>query len=219
MEPSSALIASRLESVSSSFAPDEIAFLALTSKIERPIVDRLSFALFSELQFPEWLVAREWPIPGYGRVDLAILKQGVPHTMLEAKAMASFDCTRDGEKQSEYPKLLQADLDRLAGALLPDTQVFSLLIATHPLDPLLSESHGVLKYVGGFNGALRRYAGAKRVREVCEENLMKYLREALPSVAGTISGGAAFGTRVELLWWLFGPFTKRAGLHILRSAV
>ncbi len=69
------------------FGADELAFLALTSKVELPVRDRLAYALFERL--PDRLVAREWK-----RVDLAVLARRptpFPVMLLEAKALYTFD--------------------------------------------------------------------------------------------------------------------------------
>lgn len=42
-----ALLVENLEKAAESFAPDELAYLALTSKIERPWQDRLAWSLHS----------------------------------------------------------------------------------------------------------------------------------------------------------------------------
>ena len=75
-----------LEAAAASFAPGELAYLALTSKIERPLQDRLAWLLHTRL--PDLVVSREWRA-----TDIAILSAGAesPLVLLEAKAMYSFD--------------------------------------------------------------------------------------------------------------------------------
>lgn len=218
MTLTSHLIAEQIAGVARSFASNELAFLSLTSKIERPFLDRLAFALFSIFGDAGWFVAREWPLPGgRGRVDIAVLNGESAHTLLEGKAMVSFDCTRDGSKQSEYPRLVQKDLDRLAGTPLPGAQVFCLLLASHPLNPIPTSARNVFKYTRDINRAFDRFGSAPRVREVCDTNLRRYLVPSMSIVDGCVPGGCAYGVRVELLWWLMGPFTTTGDLRILRE--
>ena len=55
-----------LQASAKSFAAGELAYLALTSKVELPIRDRLAWCLHTSL--PNRVVAREWK-----RCDLAVL--------------------------------------------------------------------------------------------------------------------------------------------------
>lgn len=76
-------------------AADELAFLALTSKIELPIRDRLAYTLFRRL--PELLVTREWR-----PVDLAVLSPDgkTPVLLLEAKALYTFNFVTMTERRA-----------------------------------------------------------------------------------------------------------------------
>jgi hypothetical protein len=57
--------------------PDELAYLALTSKPEFQIRDRLAYRLHHQLDEMNRRVAREWH-----RVDLALLDQEKPLVLL-----------------------------------------------------------------------------------------------------------------------------------------
>jgi len=216
--PTSDLIGEHLSSLAESFAADELAFLAMTSKIERPVLDRLAFALSSSLWPSGWLVAREWRGIGSLRIDLAILRGLVPHVLVEAKSMVSFDCTKQGQGQREYADHLQNDLKRFEKENLPDTQIFSLLLAIHPRDPIPRALQGVFKYWVGVDRAMRRFASEDKIRDACEKNLLRFLRPDILLKSGSISGGTAFEVRMDLLWWLFGPFTSPKKLRILRES-
>jgi hypothetical protein len=200
-----------------SFAKDELAFLALTSKVERPFLDRLSWGVFLALRGSEYAVSRECPVSKGVRADLVVFKGARPISLIEAKAMASFDCTRDGTMQREYPNALQSDLDRYANADLPDADIFCLLLSSHPLSLLPRQLAGVVKYVTGFNRAFDRFGTASEIRAVSERNLLKCTRQDKLKASGSFEGGSAYGVSIELLWWLFGPFRSSADLHILRE--
>jgi hypothetical protein len=211
----SQFIVEQIADVVRSFAPDELAYLALTSKIERPFLDRLAFAISSVVKDPGWFVAREWRLPHRNeRVDIAILNGTCADTVVEGKAMVTFDATRRGLKQSEFPRFLQADLDRFAILESFDSQVFLLLLATHPLDPIPAAVRTVFKYSQGINRALEKYGSASRVREVCDSNIRRHLVPGLPITDGCVHGGIAYDVRVELLWWLIGPFSVGKGFRV-----
>lgn len=64
--------------------PDDLAYLAVTGKIELPIRDALG--AWMTKKFPELTVARE-----YKRRDLVLLRDGTPITVIEGKLWISFE--------------------------------------------------------------------------------------------------------------------------------
>src|SRR5262245_42546723 len=103
------------------FDVDELAYLALTSKIEFAFRDRLAFGLHQSLSSQGYTVAREW-----NRVDLAILNGKYPEALIEIKAMYSFDAAT-----GQYEKLAQQDALKCRNKW-SEAQVFTLLLMTHP---------------------------------------------------------------------------------------
>lgn len=72
----------------------ELAYLALTSKPEFAIRDRLAFELHKRL-FPEYIVAREWK-----RIDMAILRnedQPEPEFLIQLKTWSLFSFIGDAD--------------------------------------------------------------------------------------------------------------------------
>ena len=82
---------SALKEVESAFLQNELAYLALTQKVEHVFRDKLAFLLHQRLQTgkPSYVVCREWQ-----RADLAILENQLPVLIVEAKAGYSFDIMR-----------------------------------------------------------------------------------------------------------------------------
>ena len=204
-----------------SFGTYELAYLALTSKIERPFVDRLAYCAFKSLRRDDLDIgiAREWGVSGKGRADLAILHRDEPEKpmcIVEVKAMASFDCVRPMlNQQREYPERLQKDLDRYSKIKLPSTEIYSLLLATHPLNKVPDRKE-VIKYIDGFNKAFDVHTCADTIRHLAEKNLFRDIRRAELCESGVLHGGTAYGVRVELLWWLFGPFAAGRKIKLLK---
>lgn len=60
-------LAECLERAAESFAPGELAYLALTSKIERPLQNRLAWSLHTQL--PGRVVSREWRSTEIARLE------------------------------------------------------------------------------------------------------------------------------------------------------
>jgi hypothetical protein len=217
------LLATAISHAGNSFCPGELAYLALTSKVERPLMDRLSYQLhrqFMEANQPVD-VAREFSIRPSIRADLAILQRKTPTSAptpivaVEAKAMATFDCTREAGQRREYPDLLQRDLQRYECLGDSCPQVFCILFATHLRRPPAPELQHIVKY----HSRLRRAFSADKtdadIRDIVDGNLAKYLVK--PTRFDKIKAGEAFGIEVEVLWWLFAPVLGPSGMTILKQ--
>ncbi|WP_431993677.1 hypothetical protein [Streptomyces albogriseolus] len=76
--------------MATSYAPGELAYLALTSKPELTVRDRLAWTLQTRLAGA--VVAREWRNTA-GWIDLAVLDMAghSPQALLELKAAYTFD--------------------------------------------------------------------------------------------------------------------------------
>ena len=204
-----------IDSAGKSFAKGELAFIALTSKVERPFVDRLSYQLYRTLSPERYKVAREFPIGG-ARADIAVLEGSLLCAVLEAKAMCSADCTREDGLRREYPERLHMDLQRYATSR-SGLEIFCLLLATHPLVPPPPHLGHIVKYSRLLTGAFRTHTSAAGIREAANANLASHIREEVLLAAASIDAGEAFGVPVELLWWLYGPFVVPNSLTILRT--
>lgn len=211
------LLINAIENAGASFEEDELAFLALTSKIERPFLDRFAFAVHKALSSSGALVAREFPVPGAGRADVAILQSNQVSCIVEGKAMAVADCTRPEPRRREYADLLQQDLSRYATSPIPKAQIYSLLLGVYPLRPIPTELRPVIKYVSLLNGAYTRLQTADRICEEANSALRGYLREDAAVGAGKFVGGVALDVPVEVHWWCFGPFQGPQNLRLLRE--
>lgn len=186
-----------LQSLSSTYLPDELAYLALTQKVEHTIRDSLAFTLHQELQSqPEFLVCREWH-----RTDIAIVQGTLPRLLLEAKAIYTFDILKSGA-QHNYPDQLNRDIDKsLAskpGEGNQEPEVLALLLATHLYDPPTQPYKEAVKYFGD----LIRYATEANTIEAANTAVQQ--RVALPMIDhGEIPAGNVFGIRVSVAYWLF----------------
>ncbi len=187
--------------VTTSFAPNELAYLALTSKVELPLRDRLAWSLHTSL-WPEYVVAREWR-----RTDLAVLHRdspAAPVMLLEAKAMYSFDgCTERGCAQYEaYVRSDQAKASALAGC---NTSVFLLLLATHPEGAPDPSVRDIIKYSSGITRAKRHFPEPDEVREVCLDRMTPIMEALGRTVRGSLHAGRSFNLEVTIDYWLVQP--------------
>jgi hypothetical protein len=204
--PDAKLLVACLKEALGSFRDSELAYLALTSKLERSIVDRLAYQLHLALPATPWVVGREVQIGLRDRADIALLESGLLRMAVEAKAMTSADCLRNDGKRREYPDRLQFDLDRYSGNSADSTEVYSLLLAVHPCSAPPPVAGQVIKYHSLLCTPYRRGLTAERVRSLVEDNLRNFLSFDDLVASAAHDAGTAFDTRVELLWWLWGPF-------------
>lgn len=92
------------------FKKNELAYLALTSKIELPFRDRLAFQIhkhFERQTQPMRCASREWK-----RFDLAILENGEPSCLIELKAMYAFDAFSE-KGISHYAECINSDIKKM----------------------------------------------------------------------------------------------------------
>ncbi|MFC7493637.1 MULTISPECIES: hypothetical protein [unclassified Nocardioides] len=195
-------LAMTLASLSSDFAENELAYLALTSKAELPVRDRIAWRLQHELN-DSYVVSREWR-----RADIAVLAGETPVLQVEAKAMYAFDVLNAKSRAKNLAKLT-ADGLKMA-ALAPDSAAYLLALITH-VDgsvPLHLRRH-VVKHSGGIVASLTKEgtAGAvgARARQLWEADLARFTS---PSTRFGIAGGTMWGLTVELDAYLIGPLSK-----------
>jgi len=182
----------------SSISPDadELAYLALTSKPEAQIRDRLAYRLHQQLADRDLLVAREWK-----RTDLAVLgPDGAPVALVEAKALLSADLLYDIRVEN-WRKKVRADIGKARGCAerfdAPKAEIYALVIATHVLTEVRSAQREFVKY-GVRLATVTPWKEAKH-------RLRGFLPEGAPPHEQSFGRGEAFDIGVEVTTWLFGP--------------
>ena len=97
-----------LENCESGFRPDELAYLALTSKPELAVRDRLAYRLHEKLKQDGSLVAREYHIGNRQHADIAILhgkdSGWTTKVLIELKVSSFFNLDR-----GVHPKSARGD--------------------------------------------------------------------------------------------------------------
>ena len=199
MKPLAPFVVNALDSLQSAFLPDELAYLALTQKVEHAIRDSLAFRLHCSLDGVDGLlVCREW-----NRTDLAVVQGTSPLLLLEAKAVYTFDIVKDGA-QHQYPDQLENDYLKAAIWQEAETgevpEVLLLLIATHPHNLPGPEYRQAVKYYGG----VAKYSSAANTLVEADSRVRKRVpHEVLAH--GVVPGGQSFGIGVSIGYWLFAP--------------
>ena len=190
-----------LRTIGEDFQENELAYLALTGKVENPFRDRLAFKLHRNLS-PEVVVAKEWR-----RVDIAILRSEVPLALIELKAMYTFDPLIRGDKE-KFMKGLEGGIARYEKLAFTETAMYGLFLATHPRQEIQKPDgeSWVIKYRHDINRAIQRDGGVETVQRKCRETVESYFHGKGTEIKYvTLRGGRAFGTDVDVDCWFVGP--------------
>ena len=190
------LIVGSLKSLGEEFQPNELAYLALTTKIELPLRDRWAFSLHRALN-DRFAVSREWK-----RTDLAILKGQSPQVLIELKAMYSFDAALDIVGISGFTNAMSADAKKAQLLSKASTEIYTVLLSTHPNGAFSPEMDGIVKYVSGINKAIDRLGSAHKVKRTAQDAVYESLRDRNIVAVGSLNGGRAFSTDVVVDYWV-----------------
>ena len=190
------------------FRENELAYLAMTSKIEMPFRDRLAFQLHNALSSNKIFVAREWPTgDSHKAIDMALIdKHGNPLDLMELKALYTFDVfKREGDKivLEKYFDYMINDLEKMNG--FQDVGKYLILLMSHvPQVPskipkkLVKYDGDIVRYMDQLNSgndAKYRYDVLRLANE-------KFVNS--PEIKeGKIDCGQAFGVNVSLFFWIF----------------
>ena len=205
--------------IPSQFKTNELAYLALTSKIELPIRDKLAYILFNQLHdkgnlSEKYLVARELK-----RIDLAILKDTKPVVLIEAKAAYTFNFVCP--KKEDFPcQDMKSDVKKRFDDIQQywwndskNIEIYNLLIVVNPKKKISQELVGIIKYDGGVNKALSYLGNADAVAEDANKKLENRIKFnfSIP----IIDAGEAYGIPVEISLFLIGPHTSEDGAPLI----
>lgn len=211
------LLTEAIARAGASFARNELAYLSLTSKVERPFMDRVAFALHETLSSRGVLVAREFHLAAHKHADIAVIENSDVTCFLEGKAMVVADCVRPEPTRRQYALKLQRDLNRYANARASQAAIYCLLLGVHPLEKIPANLGHVVKYSRLLNAAFGWFPSAAETYSAADRNLRGYLRKDVGLQAGAVPAGEAFGVPVEVRWWQLGPFRAPDNLRVLRA--
>ncbi|WP_286241155.1 hypothetical protein [Neptuniibacter halophilus] len=185
-----------LKEVIGAFQPDELAYLALTSKIELPIRDRWAYTVHQLLP-NQYVVSREWK-----RVDLAVVQDRKPVALVELKAMYSYDAAMDPISISGFCDSLERDERKALKLAGDDASVFTVLLATHPRTSVPIEYEQVIKYRNLINRSFRTFGDAHAIEKAANEAVSARFNGKNVIAAGKLPGGIAFDIEVDVLYWV-----------------
>lgn len=193
-----------LENLGSYFHLNELAYLALTQKVEHAVRDRLAYALFRLWETdPSILVCREWC-----RCDLAVLqtsnKRTLPKLLIEAKAVGSADIIKTGARWN-FPECIEKDLWKLHELAIKKGDInippfsFALVIVTHPHGPAAVAFSPAIKYYKLSS----RWAKLSHDFAKIDSRLDEFMGRLEKIYSCVLDAGKAFGTDVSIILWLY----------------
>ena len=191
------LIKESLTSVDREFRPNELAYLALTTKIENPIRDRWAFMLHQNANASRLTVAREWR-----RTDIAVLEGEVPKALIELKAMYTFDAALDQDNIGGFCDAMEKDQEKARSLSPSESDIYTVLLATHPHSAVPKVHERVVKYRQGINSALKRYGGSDAVASAAVQAVNRRLAKKNIIASGSFDGGRAFEINTQVFYWL-----------------
>jgi len=190
------LLVGALRGLTAATQDGEVAFLALTGKIENQIRDRVAWSLHQMLS--SRLVAREWM-----RRDLVILGRGLPQAFVEFKAMYSFDAVWP-QKQVEYSGHIARDVEKMTRPHRLDAELFEVVLSTHVGTRVGPDLKGVVKYIREANKALTQLGDDGLLQES-----RRQLRRILSSWGAAerikLAHGRPWAIDTVVDAWLVGP--------------
>jgi hypothetical protein len=179
------------------FRENELAYLAVTSKIERPFQNNLAYLLHQTYGPREFIVSREWH-----SVDIAILRKDFsPLCLIELTSMYVFD-SKDGGYLKNAADKMKKDEVKAVKRGREQTYVYSLLLATNVNGPVGKEFGGVVKYLADINSSLLEYGDVAALLRYAENKIRSEFHEREVIAEGKVNGGHVFGVDVSVLYWL-----------------
>ncbi|MXY51293.1 MAG: hypothetical protein F4Y86_02005 [Gammaproteobacteria bacterium] len=192
-------LATSLRRLGREFKPNRLAYLSLTASNEALLCGALA-SLLHEAYADQGhtQVRREWSRSSSdASFDVAVLTDGVPVALIEAKAAMSFDLVQGGD----FPKnAVLEDLDRLKGVDF-EGERYALLFVTHPHEIPRHEYDVAMPT--SYTEEMRRHGAIEPARV---DNAIRRFHGAVgnpPLVAtGRISAGTAFDVDVSIIYLL-----------------
>ena len=179
------------------FQPDELAYLSLTTKIELPFRDRWAYSMFKEFKETNTVVSREWK-----RTDLALLENGSPSALIELKAMYSFDAALKPNDIAGFTDAMSRDEEKAKQLAEKNTEIYTVLLATHPEKNIDSSLSGIVKYDNGINKAIKLLKSSNAVKDKAIKAVNLNMNKRNIILQGELNAGNAFGIDTVILYWI-----------------
>jgi len=197
------LFHSSLEKFVSQFQPNELAYLALTSKPEGQLRDAIAFYMYQNISSEEFCCAREWR-----DADFAILKGQESLLLCEYKCAYTFDCVDNKSAGVRYGKSVIQDLNKTIINARETTSIYACLFLIHPKGKILAKYHDGVKYAHRINRSLEQ-CPEDRILITAKTNMINYFNQwGVTPIVAVQDIGNAYDIDVSLVSFFIGPLSK-----------
>jgi hypothetical protein len=198
-----------LATIHECFRPDELAYLAVTSKIENPLRDRIAFALHDQIG-DCFLVHREWKDKYKKKADIAV-------TDMDNKVKCLIECKAHSAPTYErgYSDLIRGDMRKMYHTSEEATELYFIFFFNHlqSFRPIDRKFEYAIKYFHLLNNALKRRAYSPDMTSHVHQHWAQHLRDisldSAKSNAIVIPAGSYHAMPVFIHAYLYGPFFKK----------
>jgi hypothetical protein len=199
-----------ISTISSKFQDNELAYLALTSKVELPLRDRIAFELHKKYG-DKYLICREWKskeIKSSDRVDLAIVEKETEKVL----CLIEFKAKSVVRMEKEFTRHLAEDLIKIRDLAKDDNVELYYIYFNNVIDSkneFEAKYVNSVKYISYLNKNIKNETGTVKV---CKDNWKKHLSEAKLSEDKsehiTINTGVYYGRAVTIEVFIYGHVSK-----------
>lgn len=187
-----------IEQLPNCFDENELAYFALTSKVEQPIRDKLAFHLFNKLKLNQTIL-REWK-----RVDIAALSDnGEAEALIELTATQTCDLALKPELAYKLLEKVASEEAKLKKFCSNTTKCFTVLLATHIHNSIPDCYTKFVKYHDSIARAFDKIYYPEKMKSMAQNAIAKAFikRELLSN--GEIFAGNVLETNVSILYWVY----------------
>jgi hypothetical protein len=195
------LLKQELSQLHHNFAEGELAYLALTSKADIPIRDRLAFQLQKRLSADRQnlLCARDWR-----DIDIAIMKDFTnPSTLIICKSGYTVDeSSANASMQGFYPRKLFGDMQKAKELGQSNTNLLGVLFYTH----LNKAVDTKLKHIVKYDNAINRAFAVEKEQQIASQAVASvtnfWANHKIQNESGIIPAGVCWDIRVDIHFWV-----------------
>jgi len=190
------------------FGKDELAYLALTRKVEEPLRDRLAWGIHQKLR-GKYFVARDYKHEGHGEeIDIGILKKTPAKPAVSLIQMGACSIIT---QVGRYPDKLIDDFHIMKNFSNTRPELYFIMIANLPLKSIPRKYDGYIRFshAAKIRKCFQKYEVPNKMIEVAGGKWEEYLRKfKLQFRRVRIDAGKLYEIPVELVVWMVGPMRQ-----------
>ncbi len=195
-----ALLKDELASLATYFNANELAYLALTAKIEQPLREKIAYRLQQRItaENPDLYCAREWHDTDIALID----KEGNVNRIVLIKSGYTADETNmNASMVGFYPKKIIDDLRKTAELGGNETKYFALLFYTHIDKPVPAHLKKIVKHDNSLNRAFKQQNAAQIIEEAQGYINHFFEQHRITTEQGCIEAGQCWDIEVKIYYW------------------